>query len=251
MKCINFKDHLSKIEKPIGGWISLDSSEIHEMIIEAFDWVAVDLEHSTLSLKDAQRIVEKSWSRKKPCLIRISSKTDDEIKSVLDAGASGIIAPNIKSAEEAENIIKKMFYPPHGERGVGLYRAQDYGQDFEGYSDFQENGLTFIPQIEHVDGVKNLDSILGMKKVDGFFIGPYDLSASIGDRGNFSNPQFLDCLKTIDDLKTDKFKGYHLVHYSMEKEASLIANGYNLIAYSSDMILLSSKIDEFIKQLQS
>lgn len=249
MKVIDFKKIVNK-SNTVGGWISLNSNQLNEMMIDYFDWIVVDLEHSTLSLSDAENIIRLATANKKPCLVRISQKTESEIKSLLDAGASGIIAPQISSLEEAQEIIKKMYYPPVGERGVGLYRAHNYGEDFAYYSQFHTKGLTFIPQIEDYKGVDDLLNIINNNYVHGFLIGPYDLSASLGCRGDFKNPKFLKYMKKVNAFKTKKLKGFHLVHYNKKDFLKLKKNNYNLIAVGSDILLFSEKIKDLFKKIK-
>ena len=113
-------------------------------------------------------------------MVRLSVNDATLIKRVMDCGARGIVVPNVNSPEDAKRAVDATMYPPQGNRGVGLFRAQGYGCDFEKYKEWQKNSSIVIVQIEHIDGVENLESILRTEGVDGFIIGPYDLSASLG-----------------------------------------------------------------------
>ena len=107
----------------------------------------------------------------------------------MDAGAHGVIVPMVNTKKDAEAAVKAVQYPPKGQRGVGLARAQDYGFGFEAYKKWLIRDSIVIVQIEHIKAVKNCNEILKVKGINGSFIGPYDLSASLGKPGHYEDPE--------------------------------------------------------------
>lgn len=173
----------------VGTMVTLPSPEIAEILCSAgFDWLFIDLEHSAMSVQDAQSILQAA-SAQVACVIRVPSNDDIWIKKCLDIGASGIIVPQIQSAEEAAQAVQWCRYPPEGSRSVGIARAQGYGASFTAYVDSANAETAVILQIEHINAVRNITSIADTPGIDCLFIGPYDLSASMGKTGQVNDPQ--------------------------------------------------------------
>lgn len=230
-------------EPTIGAWITINHPTIAEIYANAgFDWVVVDLEHSVITIGEAEnliRVIELSGSIP---LVRLTSNDSDQIKRVMDAGAHGIIVPMIKTKQDVENAIKSLKYPPSGERGVGLARAQHWGNKFNEYLKWLENDSIIIVQIEHIDAVNNLDEIFSLNGISGYIIGPYDLSSSMGVPGDFTNPEFIQTIERIKS-KAKKYNlcgGIHVVEPNTNELQQRIDEGYRFIAYSLDTRMLDS-----------
>jgi len=174
------------------------------------------------------------------------------IKQAMDAGVHGVIVPMVNSKKDAEEAVKAVRYPPKGVRGVGLARAQQYGFDFEGYKKWLEKESIVIIQIEHVDGVKNLSDILKVDGVDGFIVGPYDISGSLGMPGNFGHPKFKKCIEEImeDARKTKKPAGFHVIPPDANEVNRIIDLGYRFIAVSLDTLFLGTFCKNVINKLK-
>ena len=118
----------------VGCYITIPSEIVTEILCNLpYDFIVVDLEHSVLSIEDAQNIIRVAQLYNKKSLVRVSSNNAVEIKKVLDAGADGIIVPMINTVQEAKQVIENSYYPPVGSRGVGLARGQMYGKNFHPY----------------------------------------------------------------------------------------------------------------------
>ena len=178
----------------IGSWITLGHTSIAEIMCNAgFDWLAIDLEHSSITLSQAEEMIRViNLCNVKP-FVRLTSNNPDQIKRVLDAGAEGIIVPMVNSYNDAIKAVDSSYYPPIGKRSVGLARAQKYGIGLNEYIKWKRKNFTLIVQIEHVDAIGNLEEIFSIEKIDGYLIGPYDLSASLGIPGDFKT-KFLRAL---------------------------------------------------------
>ena len=226
----------------IGTWLSLPNESVAEIFANAgYEWVVIDLEHSTININQAEQLIRViDLAGSKP-FVRLSGHSSLQIKRVLDAGAKGILAPMVESQTQIEDIIAFCNYPPKGNRGMGLARAQGYGEvnAKSEYISTSSKHIEIYAQIESVAGIANLDSIFA-QGIDGYFIGPYDLSASLGNPGIFDSDEFINAEEEI--LKASKQyqvkAGYHLVEPNPEQIPLLLTKGYDMIAFSVDIRML-------------
>lgn len=225
----------------LGSWITLPHPAIAEIMANAgFDWLAIDMEHSTIGVRDAEDLIRVIDLKGAMPLVRLTSNNADLIKRVMDAGAHGIIVPMVNSVKDAQRAVAAANYPPRGNRGVGLARAQSYGADFEGYRKWLDAGPFIVVQIEHIDAVSNLEEILSVSGVSAFIVGPYDLSGSLGVPGAFDHPKFLEAMDRIGDVarKTGAMSGIHIIEPDTAMLKNRINQGYRFIAYSLDIRML-------------
>jgi 2-keto-3-deoxy-L-rhamnonate aldolase RhmA len=230
----------------IGSWITLSHPSIAEIMADSgFDWLCIDLEHSVIDYNQAQYLIAAIQSKKKLAYVRVGENNSRIIKRVLDAGADGIIVPMVKTKKDAEKAVDSVKYPPMGKRGVGLARAQGYGSKFEQYLEKQKT-LDIIVQIEHLEAINNLESILTVNGITGSIIGPYDLSASIGKPGDFNSEELKSAVNIYEkvSLKLNMPMGYHIVEPDAEKFLDMKKKGYQILALSFDALFLSSIILE-------
>jgi len=228
----------------LGTWLSLPNESIAEIFAKAgYDWVVIDLEHSAININQAERLIRTiDLAGSKP-FVRLSGHSSSQIKRVLDAGAKGILAPMIESKDQIKGIISACHYPPRGNRGMGLARGQGYGEASakNEYITATSKHIEIYAQIESVAGITNLDSIFS-QEIDGYFIGPYDLSASLGNPGIFNSDEFINAEEQIlQASKRHQIKaGCHLVEPNPEQIPILVNQGYDMIAYSVDIRMLDS-----------
>jgi 2-dehydro-3-deoxyglucarate aldolase len=228
----------------IGTWMSLPNESIAEIYAKTgYEWIVIDLEHSAISINQAEkliRIIDLAGS--KP-LVRLSGHSSSQIKRVLDAGACGIIAPMVNNVEEGKKILQACFYPPDGSRGMGLARAQGYGipRLRDNYLKSENKDIEIYFQIESLEAVENIDKIFELP-IEGYFIGPYDLSASLGDPGNFKSDKFLEAeAKVLHAAQAYSLqKGFHLVEPIITELKNIEERGYNKIAFSVDIRMIHS-----------
>jgi len=236
----------------LGSWITLNHFSIVEILAEAgFDWLCVDMEHSVTDYYEAQQLIATIQAKGLKAYVRVGENNTRIIKRVLDAGADGIIVPMVNSKEAAIKAINAVKYPPKGQRGVGLARAQKYGFGFEEYKDNEADDIKLIVQIEHVEAVNNLEDILSLKNIDGTFIGPYDLSGSMGKPGKYNDTDVKEVLQRYEDIakKYDKLIGFHVIQPDYKLVLDKIEKGYNFIAFSLDTLFLGSIAREQMKYL--
>ena len=238
----------------LGSWITLNNPSIAEIMADAgFDWLCVDMEHSVTDYSEAQQLIAAIQSKGKKAYVRVGENNNRIIKRVLDAGADGIIVPMVNSKEDAIKAIKSTKYPPKGNRGVGLARAQNYGFGFDNYKDNIADDIKIIVQIEHIDAVNNLDDILSLDEIDGTFIGPYDLSGSMGKPGRYNDIDVKDVILKyeITAKKYDKLMGYHVIEPDYKLVDEKIKSGYNFIAFSLDTYFLGSVIRNQLEKIKN
>jgi 2-dehydro-3-deoxyglucarate aldolase len=243
-----------KAKTSIGSWITLNHPSIAEIMADAgFDWLCIDMEHSVTDYFEAQQLILAIQSKGIKAFVRVGENNTRIIKRVLDAGADGIIVPSVNSAEEAQKAVSAIKYPPKGTRGVGLARAQSYGFGFEHYRDINSKEIKLIVQIEHINAIKELDKILSIEGVDGTFIGPYDLSGSIGKPGQWDDPEVVEALQIYEStaIQYNKLMGFHVVPPDYNLVIEKQNKGYNFIAFSFDAYFLGHKIREQLSPLKN
>ena len=245
------KKQLQSNELTIGSWVTIGHQSIIEIMANAgFDWLTIDMEHSVIDLTVAQSLIGHIQANGMEALVRVSKNEEVVIKRVLDAGANGIIVTMINSAEDAKRAVEYSKYPPHGKRGVGLARAQNYGVGFDNYKN-NINDLVVIAQIEHIDAVRNLEEILAIDGIDGIIIGPYDLSGSMNKPGQFEDQDVIMAIKDVENIciKNNKPLGFHVIQPNIEEIQDKISKGYSFIAFSLDFLFLGNKAREEMLKL--
>lgn len=241
MKNTTLKQKLKNKENTTGSWITIPHQAVIDILAEAgFDWLTIDLEHTSIDYNELQILIGFIQSHNMAALVRVSKNEEVVIKRALDAGADGIIVPMICSAEEAKMAVEFAKYPPVGKRGVGLNRAQRYGYNFEGYKKWVDESMVVIAQIEHINGVNNIDAIIATEGIDGIIIGPYDLSGSLGIPGQYNEPIVQEALNKVELVCNEKkfSMGYHVIDPDINLVKAKNAAGYNFIAFSTDFFFM-------------
>ncbi|MGB9499238.1 MAG: HpcH/HpaI aldolase family protein [Dissulfuribacterales bacterium] len=225
----------------IGSWITLAHPAIAEIMAKSgFDWLTIDMEHSVITIREAEELIRVIDLCGAAPLVRLSANDPVQIKRVMDAGSHGVIVPMVNSAPEAEQAVTAVRYPPEGRRGVGLARAQGYGTHFDQYLNWVNKNALVIVQVEHIKAVDNLEAILSVEGVDGYIIGPYDLSGSLGVPGQFDHPLMKNAMQRIEEVgkNSGKAPGIHIIEPKPDELKSRIEQGYRFVAYSLDIRML-------------
>ncbi|WP_420233906.1 4-hydroxy-2-oxoheptanedioate aldolase [Pseudomonas sp. ABY48] len=185
-----FKQRLRSGEAQIGLWLGLADAYCAELAANAgFDWLLIDGEHAPNDLRTLLGQLQAVAPYSSQPVIRPVIGNTALIKQVLDIGVQTLLVPMVESADQARELVRAIHYPPHGVRGVGsaLARASRWNS-IPGYLDKADEQMCLLVQIESRAGLANLDAIAAVEGVDGVFIGPADLSASMGFRGNPGHP---------------------------------------------------------------
>jgi 2-dehydro-3-deoxyglucarate aldolase len=228
-------------ELSFGSWITLGHPSIPEIMSQAgFQWLVIDTEHSAIDIQKTQDMIQIIDLKGITPLVRLTANDPALIKRVMDAGAYGVIVPMVNTKEDALKTVKAVKYPPLGTRSVGLARAQGYGKAFNEYKSWVNNNSIIIVQIEHIDAVNNIEDIFSADEIDGYLIGPYDLSASLGIAGDLNHDKVLDVEKKVLEVsrKYDKIAGIHVVEPDVNLTLDKIRMGYRFVAVSIDFFFL-------------
>ncbi|BAW24142.1 4-hydroxy-2-oxoheptanedioate aldolase [Pseudomonas putida] len=187
----HFKQRLRSGEPQIGLWLGLADAYCAELAANAgFDWLLIDGEHAPNDLRGMLAQLQAVAPYSSQAVIRPVIGDTALIKQVLDIGAQTLLVPMVETAEQAQQLVKAMHYPPKGVRGVGsaLARASRWNS-IPGYLEHADEQMCLLVQIENKEGLANLDEIVAVEGVDGVFIGPADLSAAMGHRSNPGHPE--------------------------------------------------------------
>ncbi len=244
---MNLKEKIKNKELTIGSWLSFGYTPMVEIMTQSgFDWLVIDMEHTAIDEFDAFQMIQIIDLGGSVPLVRVGKNDELLIKRMMDSGAHGVVVPMINTKEDAEKAVSYVKYPPVGKRGVGLSRAQKYGMGFKEYKEWAEKNSIVIVQIEHIKAVENLAEIMSVEGVDGFIVGPYDLSASMGFPGEFENPEVKEALAKVTGFMNSSKKpgGYHVVHSNSGLLKDKINEGYRFIAYGDDMVFFAEKMEE-------
>jgi 2-keto-3-deoxy-L-rhamnonate aldolase RhmA len=250
----NLKQKIITRELTIGSWITFSDPAIAEIMAKSgFDWLAIDMEHSSLSFNQAQQIIRVIDLCQVSPLVRVQENNPDLIKRFMDTGSHGVIVPHVNSKAEAEKAVNAVKYPPVGTRGVGLSRAQNYCMDFDAYYKWSQENSIVIVQVEHIEAVDNLESIMKVEGVDGFILGLYDLSGSLGCPGDFDHPKMKETLDYIINEATKKnfLMGQHVVDPRPELVKEKIKQGMTFIAFGVDFLFFGETIKSSMEQINS
>lgn len=235
----SLKSKLKNNGTAIGCWLSTSSSDIAEAMASCgFDWLAVDMEHGTTTIDSIPAIFAATERGGVIPLVRLPCADPYLARSLLDAGAQGLIIPVVEDAAEFSSFLSHCLYPPAGRRGVGLARCNRWGDDFESYlNTFQP---LIVPQIETCAGVAAAESIAALESVDALFLGPYDLSASLGTAGDFTTAEFAAAIETVRMAceRHSKALGIHQVAPVLADLEGKLSQGYRFIAYGTDVIAM-------------
>lgn len=194
-----FREKINNGETVFGTFMKTsDPMFVEAAGISGFDYVILDTEHGPVTIEGQQNNIRAAEARNTVPIIRLKDCNENTIAKALDIGAYGIQVPQVNTADEARQIVKCAKFYPYGMRGVCRFvRAADYS-DMGRYDYFEQSKeLLIILQLEGVDAIKNLDEILEVEGVDILFIGPYDLSQSLGIPGQVNNPIVVDAMKEI------------------------------------------------------
>lgn len=250
---MSLKQKLKNNELTIGSWIMMGSPiSIEIMALAGFEWLVIDIEHTSTDLSTTENLIRTIQSKKLKALVRVSKNEEVVIKRVLDMGADGIIIPMVNSEDDAKKAVSYAKYPPIGKRGVGLYRASNYGISFQEYKKWVEEELVIIAQIEHIDAVNNIDKILNVEGIDGIIIGPYDLSGSMGHPGEFERDDVKNAVQKVLDICKMKNipSGFHVVDTDPNKLQEKIDQGCTFLAYGIDYFFMRDAAINGMKKIK-
>ena len=253
-----FKTKIENNEKPIGIFADMCSSYAVEAIGKSgFDYIIIDNEHSPIEAETSAEMIRACELSGVTPFCRIREISRPAVLKLLDVGAQGLIVPNVNTLEDVKQLVSFCKYKPIGNRGFCPSRKDGWGFDLnmsvaETMAYFN-NEVLLVPQCETVGALENIEEIAATEGVDGIFVGPFDLSISMGMPGDFKNPVFLAALERVQKACRDAGKFCILFTGTAEGVKDGFARGFDSMTYGTDAGLLiecfREKIDGIKKEI--
>lgn len=241
------KQKLNDNQPVIGTFVTMNSPEIARVLsISGYDYLIMDYEHGAMGIETVGRQIQGMKPSNTTPIVRIPELSITHTKKALDAGAYGLMLPTVKCAEDVEKFVKYTAYPPNGIRGCGAGRANDFYLNADDYFKFEKTEILRIIQIETLEAIENLDSILDIQGIDVAFVGPYDLSFALGTPGEVTG-ELVN--KTIEDI-VKKCNGKNVTAGIMSNPSQLEYHmnlGFKFILLGLDSILLNTAAKQDIE----
>ncbi len=246
----DFRSRLEAGDKLFGTMVTLTSPAVAEVLADVgFDWLFVDGEHGPFETADLHATLQAVGDRS-ACIVRVPAAGEVPIKKSLDLGATGIIVPQVNTAEQAAQVVAWSRYAPDGTRGVGLARAHGYGLRFNEYLEVANDQVTVVVQAEHAQAVENIEAIVQVAGIDAVLIGPYDLAASLGKMGQVNDPQVVEAIDHVTTTCLDA--GIPLGMFGVTSDAvkPYIEKGFTLIVIGVDTLLLGGAAKRILSEVR-
>ena len=246
-----FKKALKEGRTQIGLWSTLCSNMGADAIADAgFDWIVLDTEHSPNEPPDLVRQMQALRGGAATPVVRPAWNDAVLFKRILDLGAQTLLVPFVQNAEEARKAVAATRYPPHGIRGVATTaRASRYGR-VKDYLKTAGEQICVLAQVETLDAVKRLPEIAAVDGIDGIFIGPSDLAASMGHLGNPLHPDVQTVISgAIKPIRAAGKAGGYLTG-NEEEARKRIAEGFQFVAVGNDLGILARGADALAKKFK-
>lgn len=245
-----FRQALASGRRLTGTIVTLEAPAVAERLADAgFDWLFLDGEHAPLNSARLQAILQAVAGRCS-CLVRIPSIDEVWVKQALDIGADGVIVPRIRSADDAGRVVDWCRYPPAGGRSVGIGRAHGYGARFNDYLARANEQVAVVLQIEHADAVAAIDDITAVPGVDALFVGPYDLSGSLGIPGDIIDARVTGAVERVGEACQRRGVTAGIFGIDAVATKPWIAKGFTLIAVGIDTVFLGGAAEAALKAVR-
>ena len=247
---LQLRNRLQQGELALGTILSLNSPEVAEILSGlGFDWIFIDAEHSTLDPHDLQAIFQ-AVGESTPCVVRIPTLDEIMVKKTLDAGAAGLLVPQVHNAGQAEQLVQWGRYHPAGSRGLGFGRAQGYGLKVDDYLETANETILLSVQAESAEAVKNIESIVRVAGLDAVLVGPYDLSASLGLPGQVDHPDVKAAIQRVAEACQQAGMPIGIFGMTAEAVRPYIERGFRFIVAGVDTVLLGKAASRLLDQLR-
>ena len=245
------KSKIQSGETAHGCWINMGSLVSAEIIGRAgFEWVLIDLEHGAGDAAIMYNQLQVLGSLNTTPIVRIDDITRPNVQHILDAGAYGIMFPQIQNEQEAERAIKMMYYPPRGTRGMSrAVRAVGFGRTADDYVSSLPNTIMGIVQIETENALKRIDAIAAVDGVDVLFVGPFDLTTALGIFGQLDHMIYQQAIRDVAEAGKKHGKAIGALLRDPKEYHMYYDLGYRFLACGADAAFVTKGADEMVKQL--
>ena len=245
----SFAQRLANGENLLGTIISINAPAVAELMSQrGFDWLFIDAEHGALPIDAVENLVRASHQ---PVLVRIPNHAETSVKQALEVGAQGIIVPQVNSPDAARKIVDYAKYPPQGCRGVGVGRANGYGMSLAEYLRVANDETVVIAQIEHADGVANVEDIVATPGLSAVLVGPNDLAASMNLLGQTEHPDVVAAIEKVRLAAQAQNLPLGIFHGDPVRAIEYGKQGFSLIACGVDSIIMGKAAQALSEQLSA
>lgn len=248
-----FKRGLSSGVTQFGLWLGIPDNSVAEIAAGAgFDWLLIDHEHGTFDLRSILSHLQAIAPYAAAPIVRPVNDDPALLKKLLDIGVQSFLIPMVDDAKQARELVQALRYPPAGKRGLGtsMARAAQWNQ-VPGYLHNANGEICLIVQVETVNAMANLNAILEVEGVDGVFIGPSDLSASMGYIGNAGHPAVVEAvaegLKAI--REAEKYAGVLCLDPKLVD--TYVDAGANFVGVGVDTLILTTGAGNLAKSFKA
>jgi 4-hydroxy-2-oxoheptanedioate aldolase len=238
-----FKQGLATGDTQYGLWLGLpDNSAAEIAALAGFDWLLIDGEHAPFDLRTIMSHLQAIAPYDAAPIVRCVEGNTALLKQLLDIGVQTLLVPMVETAEQAAQLVQAVRYPPQGIRGLGtsLARAARWNQ-VSSYLQKANNETCLIVQVETASAMENLDAILQVEGVDGVFIGPSDLSASMGYVGDAGNPVVVKTINVGLNKIRDAGKYAGLLCLDPSLAESYVQQGAHFVGVGVDTMILANE----------
>lgn len=243
-------------QRPLGTFYHTGSEITVELLAMAgMDYIILDTEHGPFDVESGLGIIRAAKYAGTTPFVRVKDSTRPSILKMLDAGAMGIIIPNVHSAAEARDIVKYGKYFPVGERGIAMspgtgYWQQDWAKaGLDNYMSVSNSETMLLPQCETLGCLNEIEEIVAIDGIDGIFVGPFDLSGAMGKPGDFSNPDHIEALERVVRVCKEAGKAAFIFSGTVEDALKRYDQGYDSVTYSVDSLMLMEAARQAVAQL--
>ena len=255
MRTNHVKQAIRQGRPPIGTWLSLGSVLAAERMAAAgFDWLTIDLEHAPTNWETAGVMAAVVSAQGAAPLVRVPSSSDENIKRALDLGAWGVVAPMVTSAEQARAVVASCKYPPDGVRSLAGGRNDlGWGTDAATYFARANDELFVCVQIEHTRALEALDEILAVPGIDCAFVGPQDLTASLGIQPpqlDSPDPRYQEALGAVLAGARRHEVGAGLMVASAKEARRRWDEGFTMVALAAESRILTAAASQAIREIK-
>ena len=238
----SFKRSLGNDRPQFGLWMGLPDSICAEIGASAgFDWVLIDAEHAPYSIRDVHNHLQAIAPYQVPAIVRPAQGSTALLKQLLDVGAQTLLVPMVDTAEQARQLAQDVRYPPEGIRGLGtsMARAARWNR-VESYVQKANEEICLIVQAETTTAMANLQEIVAVEGIDGVFIGPSDLSASMGHIGNPGHPEVVAAIEVAFETILAAGKAVGILAVDEALARNYVDSGANFVGVGVDSALLAN-----------
>jgi len=246
------KEKLKDNEAVNGCWLNTGSAINAEIVGQAgFDWALIDLEHGVFTEEKLPSLLQALNGSDTVPLVRVEGLIRQRAGRVLDMGVGGLMFPQIQDAKEAREVVSFMKYPPEGKRGMAIMvRATGFGKGFKDYYENGKDHVLGIVQIETPGALDQIDEIASTDGVDVLFVGPSDLTLSMGIFRQFDHPDYLAALEKVGHAARKAGKAAGILMGNPAEYGKYYDLGFRMLGCGSDSVFVSEGASRLLEQMR-